>query len=502
MNKGRRHTHAPCKRLTGVDWTAGVGLGLAIAAAVSLFYRSAPVALSLGLVSAKPFAMGIALGVFLAGLSFSLFNAKDGFRDRPSRGSRAPAWIGLACSVAGALVFAVRPGPSVSIGSMPVEASGVVVGVGFSLVFFAWLERCRSIEEPHFFPTVSSALFVCGVACGLVSALPLRGALALSGAFLLAATVLCAHAPLKRSDEAAEKRDDAKAASRAAEGGLGEPPSILERVRRAAALVWKPLLGTCICAFVIGFTWDTDLLGVPLNNPAMLASEKVVGFAVSAVLLLALAGTRPRDRIEPVLLYVVLPFALFSFIVRPYFLGSDLPPAALMAIGVVREMGFALFFTAAWFALCSAPKASLLSPGFLFGVFASLCSLSLLLGFGGAYVLGSAINMAGAILFVAYLIAIVAMSTIDARNSRKPLSAQDVEAFLEERAEAIGDEYGLTPREREILLHLSRGHSYASIADRLFISENTLRTHARNIYRKVGVGSREGLINLIHTNKE
>lgn len=47
----------------------------------------------------------------------------------------------------------------------------------------------------------------------------------------------------------------------------------------------------------------------------------------------------------------------------------------------------------------------------------------------------------------------------------------------------------LSRREREVLQILVRGHSYQEIAERLFVSIETVRTHVRNIYRKLGVHS-------------
>lgn len=48
----------------------------------------------------------------------------------------------------------------------------------------------------------------------------------------------------------------------------------------------------------------------------------------------------------------------------------------------------------------------------------------------------------------------------------------------------------LTPRELEILSHLAKGYRYKEIADTLFISVETVRTHLRNIYEKLHVRSR------------
>lgn len=53
----------------------------------------------------------------------------------------------------------------------------------------------------------------------------------------------------------------------------------------------------------------------------------------------------------------------------------------------------------------------------------------------------------------------------------------------------------LTQRENEVLDLLSKGKSYASIADELFLSVNTIKTHVKNIYEKLQVSSKEELIN-------
>jgi len=54
----------------------------------------------------------------------------------------------------------------------------------------------------------------------------------------------------------------------------------------------------------------------------------------------------------------------------------------------------------------------------------------------------------------------------------------------------------LTPREADVLELLQLGHSNAEIAMALHVGIETVRTHARNIYRKLGVRTRRDLANL------
>jgi DNA-binding NarL/FixJ family response regulator len=54
----------------------------------------------------------------------------------------------------------------------------------------------------------------------------------------------------------------------------------------------------------------------------------------------------------------------------------------------------------------------------------------------------------------------------------------------------------LTPREADVLELLQEGRTNAEIAHTLTIGTETVRTHARNIYRKLGVSSRRDLASL------
>lgn len=65
---------------------------------------------------------------------------------------------------------------------------------------------------------------------------------------------------------------------------------------------------------------------------------------------------------------------------------------------------------------------------------------------------------------------------------------------LDELPETFLSKYGITEREREIILKVVQGKSNADIASELFISLATVKTHLHNIYTKIGVESRYDLL--------
>lgn len=65
-----------------------------------------------------------------------------------------------------------------------------------------------------------------------------------------------------------------------------------------------------------------------------------------------------------------------------------------------------------------------------------------------------------------------------------------LEYFQKERQVHLPEEFNLTKREQEILELLMEGLTYKDIADKCFISVQTLNTHVKHIYHKLGVHSR------------
>lgn len=58
----------------------------------------------------------------------------------------------------------------------------------------------------------------------------------------------------------------------------------------------------------------------------------------------------------------------------------------------------------------------------------------------------------------------------------------------------------LSDRESDVLLGLAKGFTYVEIARTLGISENTIRSHVKKLYRKLQVNSRsEAVFEALHT---
>lgn len=72
----------------------------------------------------------------------------------------------------------------------------------------------------------------------------------------------------------------------------------------------------------------------------------------------------------------------------------------------------------------------------------------------------------------------------------------EVDALIARRKQ-VAASHGLSARETEIFLLLAQGRSRPYIRDTLFLSKNTVATHIRHIYEKLGIHSQQELIDLV-----
>jgi DNA-binding NarL/FixJ family response regulator len=83
-------------------------------------------------------------------------------------------------------------------------------------------------------------------------------------------------------------------------------------------------------------------------------------------------------------------------------------------------------------------------------------------------------------------------------NGRKKNSTQ----HLQTQMNTFRGKKPLTKRELEIYNHLTSGMSDKSMAEELFVTLPTVKFHLQNIYRKLGINGRKGILKIISDNMD
>lgn len=73
---------------------------------------------------------------------------------------------------------------------------------------------------------------------------------------------------------------------------------------------------------------------------------------------------------------------------------------------------------------------------------------------------------------------------------------------IDEICNEVASEFVLSEREAEILKLIAKGNTANGIANKLFISPNTVNTHIRHIYDKVGIHKRSELLEYLNMRKD
>lgn len=106
-----------------------------------------------------------------------------------------------------------------------------------------------------------------------------------------------------------------------------------------------------------------------------------------------------------------------------------------------------------------------------------------------------AFSLVTALVFVAGCFLYLSVGTGKvATQPRKEAEDDQAAQALSARLESLAGYRELTPREREIALLLAQGNSYKRVAELLFVSPSTVQTHAKALYRKLSIHSKQELI--------
>lgn len=254
---------------------------------------------------------------------------------------------------------------------------------------------------------------------------------------------------------------------------------------------------------------------------AALGGSAVFSLVVVGVAFLAIM-TKVRKHFNPSIMYrLSLPIMVTGYVAIALFFDTH-----AFASVLIINIGYEFFDILTWVLFVDAAHRHGENALRIFGLGVAFMFCGMALGNLAGYLVGSLIT-AGSVqtnvvamaailglVIVAFLVlpeGTVAQFSSTRRESRREQedskspgeSADETadepspEGRIETHCTAVTRDFGLTPRESEVVVLLAYGRTLAIIARDLHIAQGTARTHIENIYRKLDVHKQQELIDLV-----
>lgn len=400
----------------------------------------------------------------------------------------------VATTVAGALgtlavLGAASLGPLLVIGSL-------CIGVPEGLLLYLFVRRavgvCHSTEE--IIVLFSWALLI---ASGLYLAVVFAGTA--SGILTALLPLLSLISPVVfRSSRPAQPAEDRVGVTDSATPTPPKTPrddaSLWESSRK---LPWKLLLGLAVFGMAFGLMRiSTTAESLEVFQTSYLAHT--LARAATAVLALVLVGRMKKAY------WVLSTIQLLAFTLGICSYWMPLESTAILTIAATTA-GYTCLELLLWAVLYELFTETRMAFNILYGVIRGLVSLTTLLATAFAlFVLGSMAPDAIHVVLLFFLLAMILVSSLlfgsrDVASlwglQRPALTADGSDAT--QTAQVLADRFGLTARESEVLALLVRGRNEPFISEALFISPSTTHSHVTHIYAKLGVHSRQELLDVV-----
>lgn len=362
-------------------------------------------------------------------------------------------------------------------------ATAALAGFGFAQIWMMarWSERLAALSAPQLIGALLGALTLVAAAKVLLAFVPLAVGSALVALLpLLAAGMLVFHP-----------------------SPCATPPDRIW-LDRASLTRYLPLAGAVAAFFLI---WsilnfilkrETGHYGAgSAASPVLTVASQLflVAFVLFAAWWVFLRKRRLDATVVWKLSYALTAVALFLFTVA----GTAQAIQAVTGAAVVIAKMFL------WVALIDAARHSVFPAGLVVCLGQLLYAVPDCLGRAAASLLS--LNAVGPVAAASLLLVIVfavsfllperspaAMNLLS--DTGQPAHAADEGKAIDNRCAELAATFGLSAREEDILGYLARGRSRPYIAETLYLSENTVRSHSKRIYQKLAVHTRQELLDL------
>ena len=265
--------------------------------------------------------------------------------------------------------------------------------------------------------------------------------------------------------------------------------------------LWPVFTGVALCISMLISMWRNTLGVDEFPLASIITRGTFFGFILCALVIGTLALMFPSNqRLRKASIWLCPLFAVLILI--PCIFTVEPKGIIGFVLGMCTGVGLAFFLTLPLALFCfecgTLTKNSLLVLG--------LATLSI----AGGGLIGIVLSLfadsdqatiVSTTLFIVYLVAIaLAPKSFDNSAIASTTAAPEnttPEDPLEIRCAQIAEHYSLTTREAEIFSYLAHGRSATYTAKELYVSAETVKVHIKHIYEKLGVHSRDELLNLV-----
>ena len=437
-------------------------------------------------------------------------------------------WIApLATAVSTPLLFCELPDFGATAALFVIGA--VLTGFGSGFMWVMWGEYYAKVTQEEVEFLAPSSAVAAAVLVLVVSAMQGWMALVVVTAFPLMSglCLLLSWRDAQGRDATAEYRGAAeqRAFAEAHDSARKGLPRVLKSMGRAGF----GILAACLFVCVEGSFWSGS------SGQDATAAQVALVVSIAFMLMVGLSATAGPRRVSLSFLYrwmcptLVVGFAAFIVLgeTAGAYVAYVVAIAARFAFCLITQMYFARYavqgaatpvqsYGLGWIFvhlgdLLGVVTLVLVESGMAAGVFSldqvAVVSIALLVGAtmfvlsdGRAFAFGAR-NEDGVLHDAASKRSMPAGADAGGANADEAASAPAPAADIDEltaRLLELAERGGLTPRETEVFDLLARGRSIPYVRDALVISRETAATHAKHVYAKLDVHSRQELIDLVH----
>lgn len=325
---------------------------------------------------------------------------------------------------------------------------------------------------------------------------------------------------------AAKSGESAAAADRTEEPSAAEEPGKASRMPLGVGkLMFSIMMFSLLCRMFDTMSPGADPLAFLGGSPIF--SLIVVGVAFFAIV------AKVRDRFNPTFIYrLSLPIMIAGYVAIALLFDTH----AAVSILIIN-VGYEFFDILTWVLFVDAARRRNENALYIFGLGVAFMFCGMALGNAASHVVDALVvggNLQANVVAMASILCLVIVAFLvlpegamaqlweslresrrdheeagecpdgnadDAGNAAEGDDDAPGEGRIEQHCAAVARDFGLTPRESEVIVLLAYGRTLAIIARDLHIAQGTARTHIENIYRKLDVHKQQELIDLVENHE-